>query len=52
MVAMDESGQPMQVPEWVPQSEEDKLHHSKAIKLMEMRKLIGEEMQFLSKPLT
>lgn len=51
MVAMDESGQPMQVPEWVPQSEEDKLHHAKAIKLMEMRKLIGEEMQFLSKPL-
>ena len=49
MVAMDESGQPMKVPEWVPESEEDKLHHAKAIKLMEMRKLIGEEMQFLTK---
>jgi acyl-CoA hydrolase len=48
MVAVDESGQSIKVPTWVPETDEDKLHHKKAIKLMEMRKLIGEEMQFLS----
>ncbi|MGD9843128.1 MAG: acyl-CoA thioesterase [Steroidobacteraceae bacterium] len=48
MVAVDESGHAIQVPPWIPQTEEDKLHHAKAIKLMGMRKLIGEEMQFLS----
>jgi len=48
MVAMDESGQPMQVPAWIPETDEDKLHHATAIRLMEMRKQIGDEMQVLS----
>jgi acyl-CoA hydrolase len=45
MVAVDESGLKVTVPEWIPQTEEDKHHHATAIKLMEMRKKIGEEMQ-------
>jgi acyl-CoA hydrolase len=45
MVAVDESGQPVRVPEWIPQTEEDQQQHATAIKLMEMRKKIGEEMQ-------
>lgn len=45
MVAVDESGHPVKVPEWIPQSDEDKQQHAAAIKLMEMRKKIGEEMQ-------
>ena len=45
MVAVDESGIKAKVPEWIPQTEEDKQQHATAIKLMEMRKKIGEEMQ-------
>lgn len=45
MVAVDESGQPVKVPEWIPQDVKDKEQHAAAIKLMEMRKKIGEEMQ-------
>jgi acyl-CoA hydrolase len=45
MVAVDESGQPVQVPTWIPKTDEDKEQHATAIKLMEMRKKIGEEMQ-------
>ncbi|AWB68113.1 acyl-CoA thioesterase [Saccharobesus litoralis] len=45
MVAVDESGQPINVPEWVPETEADKKQHASAVKLMEMRKQIGEEMQ-------
>jgi len=44
-VAVDESGIKAKVPEWIPQTEEDKQQHATAIKLMEMRKKIGEEMQ-------
>ncbi len=45
MVAVDESGQTVQIPEWIPETEADKEQHETAIRLMEMRKKIGEEMQ-------
>jgi len=45
MVAVDESGKPTSVPEWVPQTDEDKMLRESAIKLMNMRKEIGEEME-------
>ncbi|MCG7587400.1 acyl-CoA thioesterase [Photobacterium sp. OFAV2-7] len=45
MVAVDEEGKPTPVPEWVPQTEEDKMLRDSAIKLMNMRKEIGEEME-------
>ncbi|KHT62162.1 acyl-CoA hydrolase [Photobacterium gaetbulicola] len=45
MVAVDESGQPTDVPEWVPQTDEDKVLRQSAIRLMNMRKEIGEEME-------
>ena len=45
MVAVDETGQTIEVPTWVPASEADKKQHATALKLMEMRKQIGEEMQ-------
>ncbi|MCG7533017.1 acyl-CoA thioesterase [Psychrobium sp. MM17-31] len=44
MVAVDEHGESIQVPTWTPESDEDKKQHATAIKLMEMRKQIGEEM--------
>lgn len=45
MVAVDESGQAIAVPEWKPESEEDVKHKVAAEKLMEMRKKIGAEME-------
>ena len=45
MVAVDETGQKITVPTWVPETAADEKQHSAAIKLMEMRKQIGEEMQ-------
>ncbi len=45
MVAVDEDGKPTNVPEWVPQIDEDIHLRESAIKLMEMRKQIGEEME-------
>ncbi|WP_068545328.1 acyl-CoA thioesterase [Thalassotalea crassostreae] len=45
MVAVDESGHPINIPQWVPETDEDKKQHQTAIKLMEMRKQISEEMQ-------
>lgn len=45
MVAVDESGLPINVPVWEPVTEEDKKLHQSAIKLMEMRKEIGKEME-------
>ncbi|MCH4294186.1 acyl-CoA thioesterase [Shewanella sp. 3B26] len=44
MVAVDDAGNPTPVPEWVPQTEEDKALRDSAIRLMEMRKKIGTEM--------
>ena len=45
MVAVDQNGQPETVPQWLPESEEDKRQNKSAIKLMDIRKQIGEEMQ-------
>ncbi|MGR5238534.1 acyl-CoA thioesterase [Vibrio alfacsensis] len=45
MVAVDENGKPTDVPKWVPDSEEDKALEQSAIRLMNMRKEIGEEME-------
>ncbi|SET42559.1 acyl-CoA thioesterase [Thalassotalea agarivorans] len=45
MVAVDETGQKVRVPEWIPESDEDKAQHESAKKLMDMRKIISEEME-------
>ncbi|WEM45818.1 acyl-CoA thioesterase (plasmid) [Photobacterium sp. DA100] len=45
MVAVDEHGQPTEVPEWLPETDEDKVLRQSAIRLMNMRKEIGEEME-------
>jgi len=45
MVAVDEKGKSEKIPKWIPESPEDIKQNESAIKLMEMRKLIGEEMQ-------
>jgi acyl-CoA hydrolase len=50
MVAVDGAGTPVQVPEWVPVSDKDKLLRDSAITLMEMRKKIGAEMEAHLKP--
>ena len=45
MVAVDETGQKIDIPKWLPETEADKKQHQSAIKLMEMRKQISDEMQ-------
>ncbi|CAM2969835.1 MULTISPECIES: acyl-CoA thioesterase [Vibrio] len=45
MVAVDEQGKPTPIPEWVPQTAEDIALRQSAIRLMNMRKEIGEEME-------
>ncbi|EGU36080.1 putative hydrolase [Vibrio sp. N418] len=45
MVAVDENGKPSPVPEWVPSSDEDIELRESAIRLMNMRKQIGQEME-------
>ncbi|MEH6472105.1 MAG: acyl-CoA thioesterase [Halopseudomonas sp.] len=45
MVAVDDAGRPSPVPKWIPETDEDKRLHQSAIKLMEMRKKIGAEME-------
>ncbi|MGF1682833.1 acyl-CoA thioesterase [Photobacterium minamisatsumaniensis] len=45
MVAVDEAGKPTKVPEWVPEKEEDIKLRESAIRLMNMRTQIGEEME-------
>ncbi len=45
MVAVDEHGQSVLIPEWIPETESDIKEHDTAKKLMEIRKKIGEEMQ-------
>jgi len=45
MVAVDETGQKVSIPKWVPKTAKDIKQHKTAIKLMEMRKKIKEEME-------
>lgn len=45
MVAMDENGTPSPVPDWVPQTEQDKHQRDSALKLMAMRDQIRAEMK-------
>jgi acyl-CoA hydrolase len=45
MVAVDQNGQPERVSQWKPESKNDKQQHVTAVKLMEIRKKIGNEMQ-------
>ena len=45
MVAVDEEGKPSAVPEWVPETEDDIQLRDSAIRLMNMRTKIGEEME-------
>ncbi|MCL9773808.1 acyl-CoA thioesterase [Vibrio methylphosphonaticus] len=45
MVAVDEQGKPTTVREWVPETQEDIELRDSAIKLMNMRKQIGDEME-------
>ncbi|CAM3859806.1 acyl-CoA thioesterase [Vibrio aquimaris] len=45
MVAVDEEGKPSSVPEWVPETEDDIQLRDSAIRLMNMRTQIGEEME-------
>ncbi|WP_371185797.1 acyl-CoA thioesterase [Thalassotalea maritima] len=49
MVAVDESGHPVAIPQWQPVTEQDKKEHETAIKLMDMRKTIKQEMQIYNK---
>ncbi len=49
-VALDEDGKPTPVPKWIPEEEKDKALEAYAIRLMERRKAIEEEMDpFLKK---
>jgi acyl-CoA hydrolase len=45
MVAVDETGQKISIPSWNPETASDITQHQAAVRLMEMRKQIGEEMQ-------
>ena len=49
MVAVDETGQKIEIPKWIPETEADIKQHDTAIRLMEMRKQIGEEMEIFVK---
>ena len=50
MVAVDESGHSVNVPEFKPETEEDQAQYDAAVKLMDMRKKIGEEMEAFVSP--
>ncbi len=45
MVAVDDEGKPCAVPEWVPTTEADKVMRDSAVRLMDLRKKIGAEME-------
>lgn len=44
-VAVDEQGQPVSVPHWTPRSDEDRALERYALRLMELRKGIEDEMR-------
>ena len=45
--SVDETGQAIRIPEWIPETEADIKLLDTAKKLMDMRKTIGDEMQLL-----
>ncbi|WP_076409962.1 acyl-CoA thioesterase [Shewanella sp. UCD-KL12] len=45
MVAVDDAGHPTEVPEWIPETDQDIELRDSALRLMEMRKKIGAEME-------
>ncbi|GLT18435.1 acyl-CoA thioesterase [Vibrio zhanjiangensis] len=45
MVAVDEQGKPSPIPEWIPETQDDIQLRDSAIRLMNMRTQIGEEME-------
>ncbi len=45
MVAVDENGKPTSIPKWTPETDEDIELEQSAIRLMNVRKQIGEEME-------
>ncbi|OKY28091.1 MULTISPECIES: acyl-CoA thioesterase [Thalassotalea] len=47
MVAVDETGHKVSIPQWIPETEEDKKQLESAKRLMEMRKEISAEMDHL-----
>ncbi|WP_286234214.1 acyl-CoA thioesterase [Thalassotalea sediminis] len=49
MVAVDETGHKVAIPQWVPETEADKKQLESAKRLMEMRKEISEEMEHVVK---
>jgi len=44
-VAVDDGGKKIQVPRWIPETDEEKRQESYAIRLMELRKQIEDEMK-------
>ncbi len=44
-VAVDSAGQPVDVPHWEPQNDEDRALEKYALRLMDLRKAIEQEMQ-------
>ncbi|ABE55570.1 thioesterase superfamily [Shewanella denitrificans OS217] len=50
MVAVDDGGKPSEVPEWIPVDGEDIKLRDSALRLMDMRKRIGAEMEAHVKP--
>ncbi|MBR9727769.1 acyl-CoA thioesterase [Shewanella intestini] len=50
MVAVDDEGKPTPIPEWQPTTKEDIHLRDTALRLMEMRKKIGAEMEAHVKP--
>ncbi|WP_293265799.1 acyl-CoA thioesterase [Neptunomonas sp.] len=45
MVAVDDQGKPTDIPEWIPVTEHDIRLRDSALRLMDMRKRIGDEME-------
>lgn len=45
MVAVDDRGKPTDIPEWIPVTEHDIRLRASALRLMDMRKRIGDEME-------
>lgn len=48
MVAVDEQGESVEVPEWIPTEAQDIKQRESALRLMEMRKQISDEMDVFS----